>query len=72
MRTMNNADSKADQRPAEPPPSPATEPAICDRCGRPGAIEIAGVRRCLECYDLCASCCLEFGADDLWQERSDL
>lgn len=69
---MRNADPTADQQPAALPPSPTGETVVCDRCGRPGAIEIAGVRRCLECYELCASCCLEFGADDLWEERADL
>ncbi len=49
-----------------------TEPdTICERCGRPGAIEIAGRHICLACYDICGSCCLEFGDDDLWRKRSD-
>lgn len=46
--------------------------AVCERCGRPGAIEIAGRRICLACYDICGSCCLEFGDDDLWRQRDDL
>jgi len=45
--------------------------AVCERCGRPGAQEIAGRRLCIACYDICGSCCLEFGDDDLWRQREE-
>jgi hypothetical protein len=43
---------------------------ICERCGRPDAIDIGGRQLCEECYQVAGSCCLEFGGDDLWQEDS--
>ncbi len=51
---------------------PLPEPAVCERCGRPTPMAIGGHNICLECYDVVGSCCLEFGADDIWAERSDL
>lgn len=48
------------------------EEGRCERCGLSGAIEIAGRRFCLACYSDCGSCCLEFGADDLWALRNDI
>ena len=43
---------------------------ICERCGRPDGIEIGGRQLCEECYQIAGSCCLEFGGDDLWQEKN--
>jgi hypothetical protein len=42
--------------------------AVCNRCGRPAVVEIEGQSLCEECYQLPGSCCMEFGADDLWKE----
>jgi hypothetical protein len=41
---------------------------VCERCGRPDSVEIEGHHLCIECYQIAGSCCLEFGADDLWEE----
>jgi hypothetical protein len=49
----------------QPPGGPA---AVCDRCGQPAVVEIEGQSLCEECYQLPGSCCMEFGADDLWKE----
>ncbi len=43
--------------------------ARCERCGNPAPYEVGDRRVCEDCYGVCGSCCLEFGADDLW--RSD-
>jgi hypothetical protein len=51
-------------------PSSALE-LVCERCGRPGSIEIGGRQLCEECYQIMGSCCLEFGGDDLWQDDDD-
>jgi hypothetical protein len=41
----------------------------CERCGSPQAeVQCGGKTLCLDCYYLAGSCCLEFGADDLWRE----
>jgi hypothetical protein len=41
----------------------------CERCGSPIAeVRCGGRTLCLDCYYLAGSCCLEFGADDLWRE----
>lgn len=41
----------------------------CERCGSPQAeVRCGGKTLCLDCYYLAGSCCLEFGADDLWRE----
>ncbi len=41
----------------------------CERCGSPQAeVQCGGRTLCLDCYYLAGSCCLEFGADDLWRE----
>jgi hypothetical protein len=42
---------------------------LCERCGRPDSVEIGGRQLCAECYQIADSWCLEFGADDLWQEN---
>ena len=59
---------------AEPDDSRAERPSraadsVCERCGGPDSIEIGGHQLCAECYQIAGSCCLEFGADDLWQEK---
>lgn len=41
---------------------------ICDRCGRPAAIQADDVKLCVECYQIVGSCCMEFGGDDLWDD----
>ncbi len=51
---------------------PRDAEVFCERCGRPGAVDIAGGRYCRACYSEYGSCCLEFGADDLWALRDDL
>ncbi len=43
------------------------EAARCDRCGSPAPYDFGDRRVCEECYSVCGSCCLEFGADDLWE-----
>jgi hypothetical protein len=45
------------------------ENAVCERCGKFGACEVAGQWLCPACYETSGSCCPEFGADDLWAER---
>ena len=45
--------------------------AVCERCGGPDTIEIGGHQLCADCYQIAGSCCLEFGADDLWEENND-
>jgi hypothetical protein len=45
--------------------------ARCDRCGGPSPIELGDRLVCEECYAVCASCCLEFGADDLWPREDE-
>ena len=47
----------------------ALEPGLrCDQCGSFGAFDLGDRSLCEECYRHCGSCCLEFGADDLWSE----
>jgi hypothetical protein len=36
----------------------------CDRCGNPSPFQFGDRLVCEECYGVCGSCCLEFGADD--------
>jgi hypothetical protein len=38
----------------------------CDDCGSFRAFDLGERRLCEDCYRACGSCCLEFGADDLW------
>lgn len=45
------------------------ESRSCDRCGGPDALEVGGRSVCEACFALSGSCCLEFGADDLWKDR---
>jgi len=47
------------------------EPLVCERCGKPNATRLGNRVFCAECYELCGSCCLEFGGDDLWKEAGD-
>ena len=43
--------------------------AVCSRCGNFGAELIYGdLMLCSDCYYISGSCCLEFGADDLWSQ----
>jgi hypothetical protein len=41
----------------------------CRFCGRPTEIVLDDMPICEDCYEERGSCCLEFGGDDLWQER---
>ena len=41
----------------------------CKYCGKPTEIAIGGEPICEECYQNAGSCCLEFGGDDLWEQR---
>ncbi len=42
---------------------------VCSRCGNPGAEVIYGdLKVCSDCYYIYGSCCLEFGAYDLWSQ----
>ena len=45
--------------------------ATCERCGNEGAARIGERIICRECYAVYGSCCMEFGADDLWREREE-
>ena len=45
--------------------------AQCDRCGNPSPYDFGDRRVCDECYAVCGSCCLEFGADDLWESDDE-
>ncbi len=42
------------------------ERVACDACGRFGAFTFGERHLCVDCYEECGSCCLEFGGDDLW------
>jgi hypothetical protein len=43
----------------------------CDRCGGPSPFDFGDRRVCADCYAVCGSCCLEFGADDLWKSADE-
>ena len=43
--------------------------AQCDRCSCFGAFALGERRVCEDCYRASASCCPEFGADDLWSSE---
>jgi hypothetical protein len=45
--------------------------ARCDRCGAFGVLDLGERRLCEECCDAFGSCCLEFGADDLWRRDEE-
>ncbi len=47
------------------------ENAVCETCGRFGAFNLGGEWLCAECYEGRASCCPEFGADDLWEMQEN-
>ena len=49
----------------------ATESHACARCGRTAEHYLGGMWVCEECRQIRGSCCLEFGGDDLWQEREE-
>jgi hypothetical protein len=38
----------------------------CERCGGVRAVKVGTRWLCESCYAEAGSCCLEFGADDLW------
>jgi hypothetical protein len=38
--------------------------AVCDVCGRFGAVEIGDLRLCVDCHEGCGSCCAESTMDD--------
>jgi len=40
----------------------------CDECGSFGAFDLGERRLCEDCYRTRGSCCMEFGADDLWSK----
>jgi len=48
------------------------ENARCDRCGGFGAFDLGDRCLCEECCHASGSCCLEFGADDLWRRDDEL
>lgn len=52
-------------------PPKRDENAVCEVCGRFGAFEVGDRKLCVDCYQNAGSCCPEFGADDLWQQRED-
>jgi hypothetical protein len=45
--------------------------ARCERCGVFSPLDLGDRRLCEECYQLCGSCCQEFGADDLWARKHE-
>ena len=47
------------------------EKAGCDVCGRFGAYPLGDRMLCPDCYQAKASCCPEFGADDLWAFKDE-
>jgi len=47
------------------------EDARCDRCGGFQAVDLGDRRLCEDCYGVSGSCCLEFGADDLWRNDDE-
>jgi hypothetical protein len=38
----------------------------CSECGTWGAFDLVERQLCEDCYRACGSCCMEFGAGDLW------
>lgn len=38
-------------------PAPAEDAGCCDRCGCADAVRIAGRWLCVDCYQVCGSCC---------------
>jgi hypothetical protein len=42
-----------------------------ERCGGLSPLDLGDRRLCEECVRLCGSCCLEFGADDLWPREGE-
>jgi len=60
---------KAEHDASRAEPASRASDSLCEHCGRPDSVEIGGRQLCAECYQTAGSCCLEFGADDLWQEN---
>jgi hypothetical protein len=56
------------EKPPEQNETRVNESAVCDVCGRFGAIEFGDRNLCLDCYESCGSCCPEFGREE---ERED-
>lgn len=52
-------------------PLAVDEEARCDRCGGLFPLDLGDARLCEECCRLRGSCCLEFGADDLWPREEE-
>ena len=40
----------------------------CSECGSFGAFDLGDRPLCEDCYRTRGSCCMEFGADDLWSK----
>ena len=40
----------------------------CSECATHGAFDLGERHLCEDCYRACGSCCMEFGADDLWSK----
>jgi hypothetical protein len=57
----------------ETPPRDTTfsDALYCEECSRQGACQIGHRRLCLDCYVGAASCCPEFGKDDLTGRETD-
>jgi len=52
--------------------APIPEPTpSCERCFAPDAVAIAGRWLCVDCYQVCGSCCPEFSAHDLTQAATE-
>jgi len=49
-----------------------SEPAVkfCETCGASAAVKVGDRWLCENCYVEAGSCCLEFGATDLWEDSS--
>jgi len=63
-RIVTSKEAPAVQKPAA---GEEQSDAVCSRCGNFGAEVIYGdLKVCRDCYYIYGSCCLEFGAYDLW------
>ena len=65
-RIVTSKEAPVVQKPAADEGQPD---AVCSRCGNYIAELIYGdLKICSDCYYIYGSCCLEFGADDLWSQ----
>ncbi len=48
-----------------------TPSLTCRRCGAEKAVRFGDQWLCRDCFQQYGSCCLEFGGDDLWEEREE-